>query len=61
MNNKKCFINLERYRDLLLVIIVYIFFCMLVGATPITWNTVAIIFGLFIAVILIQPPFNRGK
>ena len=61
MNNKKCFINLERYRDFLLVITVYTFFCMLAGGTTITWNTVAINFGLLIAVILIPPFFNRGK
>lgn len=61
MNNKKCFINLERYRDFLLVITVYTLFCMLVGSTTITWNTVTINFGLLIAVILISLPFNRGK
>ena len=61
MNNKKCFINLERYRDFLLVITVYTFFCMLVGSTTITWSTVAINFGLLIAVILISLFFNRGK
>ena len=45
--------SLENYRDFLLGATAYIFFCMLVGSTPITWNTVAIIFGLLIAVILI--------
>lgn len=61
MNNKKCFINLERYRDFLLVITVYTFYCMLVGSTTITWNTVAINFGLLIAVVIISLFFNRGK
>ena len=61
MNNKKCFINLERYRDFLLVITVYTSFCMLVGSTTITWNTVTITFELLIAVILISLFFNRGK
>ena len=61
MNNKKCFINLERYQDFLLVTTVYTFVCMLVGSTTITWNTVAINFGLLIAVILISLFFNRGK
>ena len=61
MNNKKCFINLERYRDFLLVITVYTFFCMLVGSTTITWNTVTINFELLIAVVLISLFFNRGK
>ena len=61
MNNKKCFNNLEGYRDFLLVVTVYTFYCMLVGSTTITWNTVAISFGLLIAVILIQLFSNRGK
>ena len=61
MNNKKCFINLERYRDFLLVITVYTFFCMLIGSTTITWNTVTVNFGLLIAVILVSLFFNRGK
>ena len=61
MNNKKCFNNLEGYRDFLLVVTVYTFYCMLVGSTTITWNTVAISFGLSIAVILIQLFTNRGK
>ena len=61
MNNKKCFINLERYRDFLLVITVYTFFCMLVGSTTITWDTVTINFELLIAVVLISLFFNRGK
>ena len=61
MNNKKCFINLERYRDFLVGIVVYTFFFMLVGNTTITWNTVAIIFGLLIAVILISLFFNKGE
>ena len=61
MNNKKCFNNLEGYRDFLLVVTVYTFYCMLVGSTTITWNTVAISFGLSIAVILISLFFNRGK
>ena len=61
MNNKKCFINLERYCDFLLVITVYTFVCMLSGSTTITWNTVAINFGLLIAVILISLFFNKGK
>ena len=61
MNNKKCFINLERYRDFLLVITVYTFFCMLVGSTTITWNTVTVNFELLIAVVLISLFFNRGK
>ena len=60
MNNKKCFINLERYRDFLLGATAYTFACMLVGDTTITWNTVAINFGLLIAVILISPFFNKG-
>ena len=59
MNNKKCFNNLEGYRDFLLVVTVYTFYCMLVGSTTITWNTVAISFGLLIAVILIQLFSNR--
>ena len=61
MNNKKCFINLERYRDFLLVITVYTFFCMLVGSTTITWDTVTINFELLIAVVLISLFLNRGK
>ena len=61
MNNKKCFINLERYRDFLLVITVYTFFCMLIGSTTITWNTVTVNFELLIAVILVSLFFNRGK
>ena len=61
MNNKKCFINLERCRDFLLVITVYTFFCMLVGSTTITWDTVTINFELLIAVVLISLFFNRGK
>ena len=61
MNNKKCFINLERYRDFLLVITVYTFVCMLVGSTTITWDTVTINFELLIAVVLISLFFNRGK
>ena len=61
MNNKKSFNNLERYIDFLLVTTVYTFYCMLVGSTTITWNTVAINFGLLISVILISQLFNRGK
>ena len=61
MNNKKCFIDLERCQDSLLVITVYTFVCMLAGSTTITWNTVAINFGLLIAVILISLFFNRGR
>ena len=61
MNNKKSFINLESYRDFLLAITAYTFVCMLIGSTTITWNTVAINFGLLIAVILISPFFNKGK
>ena len=61
MNNKKSFINLERYRDFLLVITVYTFFCMLIGSTTITWNTVTVNFELLIAVILVSLFFNRGK
>ena len=61
MNNKKYFINLERYRDFLLAITTYTFFCMLVGITTITWDTVTINFEILIAVILISTVFNRGK
>ena len=56
MNNKK-----ESYRNFLLAITVYTLVCMLVGSTTITWNTVAINFGLLIAVILISQFFNKGK
>ena len=61
MNNKKCFINLERYRDFLLAITTYTFVCMLIGITTITWDTVTINFEILIAVILISTVFNRGK
>ena len=61
MNNKKCFINLERYRDFLLAITAYTFVCMLIGSTTITWNTVEVNFELLIAVILVSLFFNRGK
>ncbi len=52
--------SLENYRDFLLGATAYTFVCMLVGNTTITWNTVAINFGLLIAVILISPFFNKG-
>ena len=58
---KNTFIDLESSRDFLLAITAYTFVCMLFGSTIITWNTVAINFGLLIAVILISPFFNRGK
>ena len=61
MNNKKCFINLERYRDFVLAITAYTFVCMLIGDTTITWNTVTINFEILIVVILISTVFNRGK
>ena len=53
--------SLENYRDFLLGAAAYTFVCMLVGDTRITWNAVAINFGLLIAMILISPFFNRGK
>ena len=53
--------SLEKYRDFLLGAAAYTFVCMLVGDTRITWNNVAINFGLLIALILISPFFNRGK
>ena len=52
--------SLENYRDILLGTTAYTYVCMLVGNTTITWNTVAINFGLLIAVILILPFFNKG-
>ena len=61
MNSKKSFIDLDSSRDFLLAITVYTFVCMLFGSTTITWNTVAINFGLLIAVILISLFFNKGK
>ena len=61
MNSKKSFIYLDNYRGFLLSITVYTFVCMLIGSTTITWNTVAVNFGLLIAVILISQFFNRGK
>ena len=61
MSNRNTFINLERYRDFLLAITAYTFVCMLNGSTTITWNTVAINFGLLIAVIIISLFFNKGK
>ena len=50
---------LDNYRGFLLAITVYTFVCMLIGSTTITWNTVAVNFGLLIAVIIISPFFNR--
>ena len=61
MNNKKSFIDLDSSRDFLLAITAYTFVCVLIGSNTITWNTVAINFGLLIAVIIISPFFNRGK
>ena len=61
MSYKNTFIDLDSSRDFLLAITAYTFVCMLIGSTTITWNTVAINFGLLIAVILISPFFNKGK
>ena len=52
---------LDNYRDFFVAITAYTFVCTLIGSTTITWNTVAINFGLLIVVILISPFFNRGK